>query len=153
VNFDEIKQRFTNELEKRAMRKTRERYAILEEVYGRNDHFDADELFTSMELKKFPVSRATVYNTLDVLAECGLIRKHRFEGEGGALFEKSLGFRQHGHIICVDCHAIKEFCDPRVHTIQTTVGEALGFQIADHSLVFYGSCRNETCPHRVNSEK
>jgi len=152
MEFVEIKQRFSDELDKRKMRHTRERYAILEEIYGRNDHFDVDELYVSMERKKFPVSRATVYNTLDVLVECGMVRRHRFGSEDGARFEKSLGFRQHGHIICIDCQAIKEFCDPRVQNIQNSVGESLGFKVTDHALVFYGTCTEKECKNRKSNQ-
>ena len=67
-----------------------------------------------------------------------------------AQFEKSYGRRQHDHLICTDCHKVTEFCDPRVQTIQSLVGEMLQFNVMHHSLIFYGSCTNKSCEHRAN---
>lgn len=148
--FEKVKQILEQELEKRNLRKTTERFTILEEVYDRNDHFDVEDLYESLLAKNFHVSRATVYNTLDMLVECGLVKKHRFNGDG-AVFEKALGFRQHGHLVCNECHQIKEFCDPRLQAIQDNVGVALGFNITDQALVFYGTCSGDNCENKIES--
>ncbi|UFH54116.1 Fur family transcriptional regulator [Spirosoma sp. KNUC1025] len=131
----------------KGLRRSSERFAILDEVYSRNDHFDAEDLYLSMQQKSYPVSRATVYNTLDVLVDCGLVQRHQFGDEDNvkSRYEKSLGRQQHAHLICVYCHHVKEFCDPRLHFIKTSVGNALSFQIHAHSLVFYGQCTDENC--------
>ena len=92
-----------------------------------------------MQKKKYSVSRATVYNSLDLLVDCDLVSKHQF-GKNLAQYEKSFGFKQHDHIICTDCHKVVEFCDPRVYTIQKMVGELLNFEIVHHSLNLYGVC-------------
>jgi Fur family transcriptional regulator, ferric uptake regulator len=126
----------------KGFRRSAERFAILEEVYSRNDHFDAEDLYQAMQQKSYPVSRATVYNTLDVLVDCGLVRRNQF-GEGDNIksrFEKALGRQQHAHLICTTCHQVKEFCDPRLHLIKTNVGDTMQFQVESHSLVFYGEC-------------
>lgn len=143
---------FEAELEKRGLRKTVERFAILEEIYKRNDHFDVEELYVTLGENKFPVSRATVYNTLDVLLECGLVKKHHFGNTDGALYEKALGFRQHGHLVCVDCQKVKEFCDPRLQAIQDNVSNAMGFDITDQALVFYGTCLGNDCESKKTAD-
>ena len=70
---DEVKQIFAEYLDKHNQRKTSERFAILEEIYRRNDHFDVESLYIHMKNKGYRVSRATVYNTLDLLVESNLV--------------------------------------------------------------------------------
>lgn len=138
---------------KKGLRRSSERFAILEEVYSRDDHFDAEELYQAMHLRSFAVSRATVYNTLEVLVDCHLVRKNQFGDEDNtkSRFEKSLGRQQHAHLICVNCHRVMEFCDPRLQLIKTTVGNTLQFHVESHSLVFYGECSNEECVARTKA--
>jgi Fur family ferric uptake transcriptional regulator len=139
--IEEVKSIFSAYLERKALRKTTERYTILEEIYLRDDHFEADALFNDIKSKSFNISRATVYNTLELLVSCDLIKKHQF-GKNLAQYEKSYGYKQHDHIICVDCKKVVEFCDPRIMQIQTMMGELLNFKITHHSLYMYGICGN-----------
>lgn len=88
-----------------------------------------------------------MYNTLELLVSCDLITKHQF-GKNLAQYEKSYGFKQHDHLICLDCGEVLEFCDPRVQQIKTMIGDILGFEITHHSLNLYGKCKKNKCDHK-----
>jgi Fur family ferric uptake transcriptional regulator len=147
--LEEVNKIFIAYLEKKDLRKTPERFAILEEIYTRGGHFNAENLYIDMTKKNYRVSRATVYNTLELLVDCDLVTKHQF-GDNLAQYEKSYGYKQHDHLICTTCHRVIEFCDPRVQNIQTMVSELLKFNIVHHSLVFYGECQRENCENKPN---
>ena len=101
--------RFEEYLQSRGMRMTQQRRLLLEHVFSRHEHFDADALIEQMPSsgKEGHVSRPTVYRTLNEFVDAGLLR--RFQLGGRAVYEHDYGYPQHDHLHCLECQKLIEF--------------------------------------------
>lgn len=145
VQLETIKEVLRKYLQEKSFRNTPERYMILEEIYNLDGHFNVDDLYLLMINKKYHVSKATIYNTIEIFLDAGLIRKHQFgeKTSQSSSYEKSYFDMQHDHLVIYkknsdkEIEEIIEFCDPRIQVIKDSIEEAYGVKIGNHSLYLY----------------
>lgn len=133
--------RFKDYIEVKGLYFTPERQCIADEVFSNHEHLDAEELLKILKGKGSKVSRATVYRTLDLLVESGLVDKIDL-GDGRAAYEHITGHTHHDHLICIKCGAVEEFEEPLIEQLQDWACEKAGFKATGHNLNIYGYCRN-----------
>jgi len=132
---------FRNFLKAGKNRITPERFEVLESALEYEGHFGADDLYILMKNSNSRVSRATVYKTLELLAQCELISKRNF-GDNINRFESSFKRQVHDHLICVDCGKIIEFADPRIKQLPEEISENLEFNFESYSFNIFGRCKD-----------
>ena len=151
LNIATIKDVLKQYLQDKGFRNTPERYTILEEIYNMEHHFNVDDLYLLVMQKKYHVSKATIYNTIEIFLDAGLIRKHQFgeKTQSSSSYEKSYFDKQHDHLVIYksdsdkEIEEIIEFCDPRIQGIKESIEKAFGVSIDTHSLYFYGHKKSE----------
>ncbi len=133
------KRAFVEFLRERGMRVTTERLALLDEVFAQHGHLDAEQLFMRMKAHGHKISRATVYRNLDLLVECGLVRKYRL-GHDRFLFEHVHPGQSHDHIACRECGSVVEFVSPAISSLLKEILKAHGFVPEESALQVMGLC-------------
>jgi Fur family ferric uptake transcriptional regulator len=140
----EIFRKFLKECKNRI---TPERFEVLDAALDYQGHFGADDLFILMKNQKSGISRATVYNTLELLVQCNLIGKRNF-GDNITRYENSLKKQKHDHLICVDCGRIVEFINPKVNALPDEICNEMGFKLESYSFNIFARCNNtKACKH------
>ncbi|MDL2238876.1 transcriptional repressor [Bacteroidales bacterium OttesenSCG-928-K22] len=140
-NIEIIKNIFLKHLEDNKMRVTGERLAVFDFVSKTDEHFEVDSLFADMRhymnKTKFRISRATLYNTLDILVECGIVKKYQFAGKAFEYeFVKDIK-EAHHHLINTETKKIIEFQDKRIDKIKRELEIKHGVVIDSCQLTFY----------------
>jgi Fur family ferric uptake transcriptional regulator len=133
-------QRFEEYLRASGLRMTPERRSVLEVILGREGHFDAEELLQFLRRRRKPVSRATLYRTLDHLLMAGLVKKHSF-GRGQAQFEHIYNRKHHDHMVCDRCGKVIEFVNEEIERLQDDMCANQGFLPTNHVMEIFGVCR------------
>ncbi|MDR1653096.1 MAG: transcriptional repressor [Prevotellaceae bacterium] len=137
--LDIVNETFTAFLAKKKLRKTVERFAILELIYSADGHFSAESLFEDIQ-KSHRISLATVYNTLELLLECHLIVRHQLSKQI-AQYKKAIGSNMNHHLVCTHCGRIREFSDKNIK-IAVKSRRYANFEFNNYSLYVYGLCAN-----------
>lgn len=135
-------------LRARNLKVTTERMGILRAIVQRRDHVDADTL--QAELRDHGISRATIYRTLDLLVQCGLVRRQNL-GTNHAVFEAAFGTEHHDHLVCVDCGKVIEFFREDLEKLQETICVEHHFRPLQHTLQIFGLC--EGCEGRFDPNR
>src|SRR5579862_2468432 len=125
-----VRKRAYEFLEKKGLRKTGQRDAIIEAAFSTTEHYTAEDLLTMAKKIEPSVSRATVYRTLPLLVESGLLREMDFGKEYKFYDPNFIEHPHHNHLICVDCDKIVEFKDERIEQLENTISQRLGFSPA-----------------------
>lgn len=134
------KQAFEQLLEKKGLKYTYERKCVLEEIAHLKQHFDADSLYERFRRKGLRISRDTVYRTIPLLLEGGVIQKS--VGDGKREFFEHIGAKgHHDHIFCIQCGKIIEFQCPEIEDLQERICDRYGFELTFHDHRLFGKCR------------
>ncbi len=150
MSLQREQQRFHEFIRGRGMRVTAERRALLEEIFSHHRHLDAEDLYGALRDRGIPISRATVYRNLELLARAGMVRKHRL-GQGRYLFEHLHAGQEHDHLVCTSCDRVVEFQSPGIAALQVEICRAHGFEPRRHGLEIHGLCRE--CAAKARREQ
>jgi len=140
-----VNQKLTEYLTEKKCRKTPERYAILNHIYSNHRHFDMDTLYIAMNEQNFRVSRATLYNTMQLLLDCNLVLKHQF-GQNLSFYERAYNNDFHYHLICTECNTIREYKNAELKSVFQN-RKIKNFTPSHYSLYVFGTCN--TCARRL----
>ncbi|MBX3426679.1 MAG: transcriptional repressor [Pirellulales bacterium] len=134
-------ERFAEYLQSRGKRITSQRRALIDHIFERHDHFDAEELILNLSRleRDERISRPTVYRTLNELVEAGLLR--RFNLRGRAVYEHDYGYPQHDHLHCTICDELIEFKIDELRPLREAVAAEHGFRVTGHRLIITGVCK------------
>ena len=138
---------FNEHLDNHGMRKTPERYAILNRVLSFSNHFSIEDLQQTLDADGFRVSRSTVYNTIELLLESKILRRHVFEGMQAQYERITL---PHTHLICTSCGRIKEVRDTNFAAFMNA-RRFNAFNADHYCLYVYGTCSN--CARKLKRDK
>jgi Fur family ferric uptake transcriptional regulator len=134
------KQRFLDFLAARKLRLTAQRQAIIDTVFDTEEHFTAEQLLDWSQRRDKSVSRATVYRTLPLLTESGLVREVDFGRDHTVYDPNYADHPNHSHIICQDCEKIVEFESEKICKLEDEISHRLGFSIRSQRLQITAAC-------------
>jgi Fur family ferric uptake transcriptional regulator len=130
---------FDDFLRRKSLKVTRERTSLFDEIFSTHRHFDAEDLVIRMRERGTKISRATIYRTLDLLHECGLVGRVRLNEEKYR-YERLRKGEHHDHLVCSTCGRVIEFVDPAIERRQDAVCRTFDFVATSHSHQIRGVC-------------
>ena len=148
-----IRQRLDEFIERKGLRRTGQRDVIARAAFSKDEHFTAEELLERVRRSSADISRATVYRTLGLLVEAGLLREIDL-GDDQTTYDPNFHDKpSHNHLVCIDCGKIVEFEDTHIRTLNDCVTRRLGFRAVRQSLKIEANCeqlrKNGRCPNLI----
>lgn len=137
--MDKVK--FIDFLKTKGLKLTKERQNIINEISQSDGHFDPEELYTKLQSKGLKVSRASVYRTIPLLIQSGILQEVQLS-ENRAHYEKRSETKHHDHMICLICGKIIEFYSPTLEMLQDEICAKEEFKGIRHNLEIYGMCKD-----------
>jgi Fur family ferric uptake transcriptional regulator len=151
-----IRQRLDEFIAKKGLRHTSQRDAIVEAAFSTTDHYTAEDLLLMARKIENSVSRATVYRTLPLLVESGLLKEMDFGKEHKYYDPNFIDHPHHNHLICVDCDRIVEFEDERIEKLEDNIVHKLGFSPSSKMIRIEARCdqlkESGACKNRSKCE-
>ena len=139
---------FAEFIQRQGLKTTRQRNTIVSTFFRLHGHISVEELLAEVKKVNPRIGYATVYRTLHLLVDSGLVEERRF-GDGLARYEGHSEVEHHDHMICLECGEIFEFYNPRLEALQEQLADENEFQIYRHRLELYGACKDkEACQIR-----
>jgi len=138
--LDRVRGSLQDFLGAKGLRRTVQREAIIEAAFGTKEHFSAEELLVMAKRIEKSVSRATVYRTLPLLVESGLLREMDLGTDTKVYDPNFIEHPTHNHLICVDCNKIIEFEDTNMELLENCITRRLGFSPANKAVKIEGHC-------------
>ena len=135
-----VRQRIYDYIETKGLRKTTQRDAIIEAAFSTTEHYTAEELLNMARNIDPAVSRATIYRTLPLLVESGVLKEMDFGRDYKFYDPNYIAHPHHNHLICVDCSRIVEFEDQHIELLEDCITKRLGFSPASKSLRIEARC-------------
>jgi Fur family ferric uptake transcriptional regulator len=130
---------FISYLTQHSLKNTPERLTVLDEILRCNKHFDPDTLFIRLKKRNKKISRATIYRTLDLLVDSGLLKKLNFSSQTSC-YEFNMNVRTHDHFVCLNCGKIIEIYDDALHDIHRRMSSKYKIRITNYIHQIYGKC-------------
>lgn len=152
-----VRQRIHDYLQHKGLRKTAQREAIIEAAFNTTEHYTAEELLIMARTIEPSVSRATIYRTLPLLVECGVLKEMDFGKDYKYYDPNYIDHPGHNHLICLDCSKVVEFEDRNIDTLEDCITKRLGFSPATKFLRIEANCdelkRHGACANRKASSR
>lgn len=137
----DLLQRFHAYLRELRLPVTRQRDLVAETVFASPDHVSAAAVHQRLGRAGHRIGTATVYRTLDLLVESGLIRRHEF-GDGFRRYEGATPQGSHGHLVCASCGGVEEFTNERLERMLPIIADEQHFRYTRHRVELHGTCQS-----------